>query len=94
MLKDPLLCWPGGFPYDALAPAGITPDSTLREVRDVSFGLMAEGAMTPEVRQAWDELRLAPRRLVVDFFLYPVDLPGVIAQARHALADGPGGERE
>lgn len=76
MLKDPLLRWSGPFPYDALAPAGITPDSTTREILDASFDLMVQGRMTPEVRQAWDELRRVPQRLVIDFFLYPVDLPG------------------
>ena len=86
MLRDPLLHWsPGRFPYDELARAGITPDSTMREVLDASFDLMAQGAMTPEAREAWDELRRPARRLVVDFFLYPVDLPREIAQARQAL---------
>lgn len=80
MFKDPLLRWSGPFPYEALALAGITPDSTQRHILDASFDLMAEGLMTPERRQAWDELRLVSRRLVVDFFLYPVDLP--------AAADG------
>lgn len=75
MIKDPLLRWSGRHPYDVLADAGITPDSTLREILDVSFDLMGQGRMTVEVRQAWDELRLVSRRLVVDFFLYPVDLP-------------------
>jgi hypothetical protein len=75
MFKDPLLRWSGPFPYDSLAPAGITPDSTTREILDASFDLMAQGRMTPEVRQAWDELRRIPQRLVVDFFLYPVDVP-------------------
>ena len=85
MLKDPLLRWTGPFPYDALAPAGITPGSSQREILDASFVLMEKGLMTPEVRQAWDELRRVPRRLVVDFFLDPIDLPREIARARQVL---------
>jgi hypothetical protein len=84
MFKDPLLRWSGHHPYDVLANAGITPDSTLREILDVSFDLMAQGLMTAEARQAWDELRLVSRRLVVDFFLYPVDLPADAAGDRES----------
>jgi len=85
VLRDPLTRWSGRFPYDVLAPAGITPESTLQEVRDVSFELMAAGRMTAEVRRAWDELRSLPRRLLVDFLLYPVDLPAEIAAARDGI---------
>jgi hypothetical protein len=76
MYKDPLLRWSGRFPYEVLADAGITPESTMREILDASFDLMARGQMTAEARQAWDELRLVSRRLVVDFFLYTADPPG------------------
>ncbi len=71
MIKDPELRWKGAFPYDVLAPAGVTPASPMSVVRDASFELMHEGEMTPEVRAAWDELRISSRRLIVDFFLYP-----------------------
>ncbi len=87
MLKDPLLRWRGLFPYDALAPAGVTPDSPMAEILDASFDLMAQGAMTHDARQAWDELRSVSRRLVVDFFLYPIDLPRESAPAQQALDD-------
>lgn len=70
MWKDPLLNWPGGFPYDVLHEVSITPDSTMSEVLDASFELMAQGAMTEQARAAWDELRFVDRRQVVDFFLY------------------------
>lgn len=76
MLKDPALRWPGRFPYDALAEVGITPASSQKEVLDASFELMARGAMSSELRTAWDELRIVERRLVVDFLLYDVDLVG------------------
>jgi len=84
MIRDPLTRWHGVFPYDALASAGITPMSTQTEVLDASYDLMAKGLMTPEVRRAWDELRLLPKRLLVDLFLYPLDLP---AELQAALAD-------
>ena len=69
MYKDPLTEWEDGFPYDLLAPAGVTPESSMQEIRDSSFILMAQGEMTPQVRRAWDTLRQPDRRLVVDFFM-------------------------
>lgn len=83
MIKDPLTRWQGVFPYDALEAAGITPMSTQTEVLDASYDLMAEGLMTTEVRRAWDELRLLPSRLLVDLFLYPLDLQAELV-ATHA----------
>lgn len=85
MLKDPLTQWNGSFPYDVLAGIGITPASTMREILDTSFDLMAAGQMTPEVRRAWDELRIADRRMVVDFFLYQIDLAVELTREREAL---------
>jgi hypothetical protein len=69
MLKDPLTEWEDGFPYDLLVPAGITPESSMQEIQDASFTLLEQGAMTPQVRKAWDALRHPDRRLVVDFFM-------------------------
>lgn len=71
-MQDPLLDWDGVFPYDALAAVGVTPQSTMQQIRDVSFDLMARG-MSVEERAAWDQLRLVEKRLVVDFFLYQTD---------------------
>lgn len=73
MFKDPLTIWADGFPYDLLSPAGITPDSSQREIRDAAFTLMAQGPMAPEVRHAWDTLRQPERRLAVDFFMLEED---------------------
>jgi hypothetical protein len=81
MLRDPLIKWNGPFPYDVLAIASITPESDMKAVREASYDLMSQGLMTAEARQAWDELRLVPRRLFVDFFLYPVDLSAEIDRA-------------
>jgi hypothetical protein len=87
MVKDPLTTWDGLFPYDALASVGITPASSMKEILDASFDLMAQGLMTSEVRQAWDQLRFPEKRLFVDFFLYQVDLPAEIARISEELAD-------
>ena len=96
MLKDPLTKWDGLFPYDALAPVGITPNSSMQEVKDASFELMAQGLMSPEVRAAWDELRIKEKRLLVDFFLYQFDpteelnkAMGRLQQKLEELAAGP-----
>lgn len=74
MLKDPAMRWPGGFPYDHLAAAGITPEASMEAVREASFVLMARGALDAEARRAWDALRRTRQRLVVDFFLYDLEL--------------------
>jgi hypothetical protein len=70
MLKDPLAQWEDVFPYDALSSVRITPTSSAKEIMDASFELMEKGQMTPQLRQAWDDLRITRRRLLVDFFLY------------------------
>jgi hypothetical protein len=89
MLQDPWMQWEGPFPYEALAPAYVTPESSMEEVKQAFFTLMAWGGMPPEVRQAWDALRLVPRRLFVDLFLYPIDLRAEIERAEQALAAAP-----
>ena len=85
MWKDPLTRWSGPFPYDVLKDVGITPESSLPEVLDALYALMERGAVDEETRRAWDELRLLPRRLRVDFFLYELDWAVEIAGARKAL---------
>ena len=71
-MKDPLLRWDGPFPYEALANVGITPTSTMQQINNAGFDLIAQG-MSQEERAAWDELRLIRKRLSVDFFLYQSD---------------------
>ncbi|MGA4845989.1 hypothetical protein ACOBQB_06900 [Streptomyces sp. G5(2025)] len=89
MIKDPDASWEGPFPYDALAPAGVTPWTTHADMRDVSFELLARHLMTPVTQQAWDELRGVRRRLLVDLLLYDVDLaaelPGAAAEFERLL---------
>jgi hypothetical protein len=69
MFLDSLVTWEDGFPYLVLAEAGITPASSIADVKEASFTLMSRG-MSPEQRAAWDALRFPERRLVIDFFLY------------------------
>ena len=85
MWKDPLTRWNGPFPYDLLKGVGITPESSLQEVLDALFALMEKGVVDEQTRQAWDELRLLPRRLRVDFFLYELEPAAEIDRARKAL---------
>ncbi|MGV9877813.1 hypothetical protein [Streptomyces sp. NPDC003006] len=90
MIKDPDASWEGPFPYDALAPAGVTPWTTHADMRDVSFELLARHLMTPVTQQAWDELRGVRRRMLVDLLLYDVDLdaelPLALAEIDRQLA--------
>jgi hypothetical protein len=39
VIKDPLTVWQGPFPYDVLAPAGVTPRMPHARMQDVSFEL-------------------------------------------------------
>jgi hypothetical protein len=73
MRKDPLTEWEEGFPYDLLAPVGVTPDSPMAVVREALFLLMARGTVPAADRQAWEALRRPERRRVVDFFMLPGD---------------------
>ena len=83
---DPLNRLERELPYDALAPAGITPDSTQREVQDANFALMERGLATPATRRAWDELRFPESRLYVDLFLHQLDLEAGRAFAAEMLS--------
>ncbi len=93
MIKDPDASWEGPFPYEVLAPAGVTPWTTHAAMRDVSFELLARHLMTPVTQQAWDELRGVRRRLLVDLLLYDVDpdveLPLAEAEFERLLAALP-----
>jgi hypothetical protein len=80
VIKDPWLVWPGPFPYDVLAPAGVTPHMSHSRMQNVTYDLMEMG-MRPETHKAWDELRSVRRRLLVDLMLYPVDPAAETASA-------------
>ena len=85
MIKDPLTAWDGEFPYDALEPAGITPQSTQAEVDDASFTLMTRHLMNPVTQKAWNQLRDVQRRLLADFLLYDVDPAVELDEARRRV---------
>jgi hypothetical protein len=91
MIKDPGTTWDGPYPYDELAAAGITPDSTQREVADEApFTLMTQGLLTTRAQRAMEELRDPQRRLVADFLLYDVDLAADIERTGERLGPLPG----
>lgn len=85
MLTDPQASRDGGVPYDLLAEVGVSPSASMKEVLEASFLLMEQGRWSPEVRRAWDELRIVERRLAVDFLLYDVDVETEAAGARQAI---------
>lgn len=71
MLKDPWMEWEDGiFPYDILAATGVTPDSSMPEIRETALRLMAQGEFSRARRAAWDELRHVERRLWLDLWLH------------------------
>ena len=58
--------------YKVLAPFGLTPASTMKEIREVGFDLLEQpGGMLQLQRLAWDALRKIETRLVVDFLSWP-----------------------
>ena len=69
-MKDPL-SWREPDPYEILTRAGIGPFSTHAEVQKASFVLMTSGGMSAKEREAWNELRLLERRLLIDLFRHP-----------------------
>ncbi|MFH8610473.1 hypothetical protein ACH4D5_23620 [Streptomyces sp. NPDC018029] len=93
MIEDPSADGGGPSPYEVLAPAGVTPWTSHKDMQDVSFELLARHLMTPVTQQAWDELRGVRRRLLVDLFLYDVDpaaeLPLALDDIDRALAAEP-----
>ncbi|MGA4838952.1 hypothetical protein [Streptomyces sp. G45] len=100
MIKDPSAAGPP-CPYQALAPAGVTPWTTHAQMQDVPFELLARHLMTPAAQTAWDELRTVRGRLLADLFRYDVDLaaelPGAVAETDAllaALGDDPPGAAE
>jgi len=72
MFRDPEMTWDGKVPYDDLAEQGVTPDSTMTQIKDCAGELMRRG-LRNKLRKSYDQLRLLPNRLVLDFFLYRID---------------------
>ena len=89
MRKDPWMQWEEGvFPYDALAKAGVTPDSSMKAVREDALHLMAQGAFSRSQRAAWDELRQVERRLWVDIWLHLFSDEDLAGTLQTLLAQG------
>ena len=82
MEKDPDMIWEGDFPYDVLAPAGITPDSRMSEVLD-SMSYFTRRREGGRAQTAWKTLRVVKERLFVDFFLYRTTLPDSEPENQH-----------
>lgn len=82
MDKDPDRIWPGGFPYDALSPAGIDSYSSMKAIRTCRGYLIEQGLMD-EVSTAYDALNTIDKRLLVDFFLYRTALPADAGEDGH-----------
>jgi tetratricopeptide (TPR) repeat protein len=86
LIADPNSCNEDDFPYKALKLAGITPNSSFQQTRDAAYVLMEKGVMTPEARQAWDEVRSVGARLEVDACLFRVHNPGELIKVQLSLA--------
>ncbi|MCP3961115.1 MAG: toll/interleukin-1 receptor domain-containing protein [bacterium] len=71
-VRDPNVPWSGSAcPYETLARS---PQVSLEEFNELSYELQEEG-MSEGEREAWDAVRKADLRRLVDFSLYPVADP-------------------
>lgn len=73
MQQDPDMSWRGTFPYDVLAPAGVTPESTMPQILSAKGYFARTKSSNKEVNAAWGELTRIDSRLFYDFFLYRLD---------------------
>lgn len=89
LVADPCAATWRAQPYAVLRAAGIHPNSTAAAIKDASFVLMEKGAMTPEARLAWDELRSPVARLRVDAFLYRLRHPTELLPSLKRLVSEP-----
>lgn len=70
------LPWSGDFPYDVLAPAGVTPGSRMVEVVMAMAHFTRHPPVPPAAHRAWADLGKVEERLFLDFFLYRHDPAG------------------
>ncbi len=75
MYKEQNIQWEGGFPYDVLEPAGITPFSTIREIQDCMTAHFIRQGKAGKTHKARNLLRKIDQRLFYDFFFYREPLP-------------------
>ena len=81
-IYDPLIRAEGGEnPYKVFSKSGLTPTSTIQECKDLW------GDFGKEQRETWDSLRLVPKRLQTDFFLYTVRNPEVACHLAERLCN-------
>ena len=73
LIKDPLVQSREEYPYEVLAPAGVTPSSSMREVKGALSGMKDHPSKGQEVRLAWDKLTKQKERLPIDCFRYSGD---------------------
>jgi hypothetical protein len=97
--RDPGIGWDGPFPYEVLAPAGVTAHTSHADVQKVPFTLMSRRRLTPDAQQAWDGLRTVRRRMLVDLFTYDTGAgtdtdtgtgAGTDTESRTGARPGPG----
>jgi tetratricopeptide (TPR) repeat protein len=89
-VRDANVPWPGGgCPYRVLDRP---PQLTIEQFNELSYELQGRsGGMSADVRQAWDAVRKAESRLLVDFSLYPVADPeraGRLVESIREVGDG------
>ncbi|HSS52638.1 MAG TPA: CHAT domain-containing protein [Thermoanaerobaculia bacterium] len=92
LAADPRAASRGLDPYAALREAKVDPNASAEAVKDASFVLMKQGAMTQEARRAWDHLRSPAGRLRVDAHLYRLQAPEPVRRALQQLAQEPSGD--
>ncbi|MEV0091410.1 CHAT domain-containing protein [Streptomyces sp. NPDC050738] len=76
------------FPYQALRSAGITPGSPSEKVKDATYTLMEQGAMSWQARVAWDRLRIPAQRMQLDALLYRVRQPRALRDELSRIQPG------
>jgi hypothetical protein len=78
MYRDADFEWDEGFfPYDVLAAADVTPDSSMNEVvnavRVIAGNRKSNANLRRKANQAQNKLQSSQERLRIDFFLYRMD---------------------
>jgi hypothetical protein len=81
MYKDPDMTWDGEFPYDVLAPAEVTPYSSMREIM-AAKRYFTRRHEVEKGRSAFESLGVIKGRLFVDFFLHRLP-PSEIEEKSH-----------
>ena len=86
MQKDPEMTWDGAYPYDVLAPVGITPQSSMQDILKANRYFVRRGDLSKEVADAGRRLRRIESRLFYDFFLYQMEQMAIKERPDHEEA--------